>query len=200
MHSPQPASSSKLCLTKARMNDHPYGFRYFFYPVGQGLFSAGLLKKVGPNGRPFLWVYDCGTSSSQKLVDLGISRLKTRRSPRKRLDLVIISHFDHDHISGICKLVETFRIGTLMLPYMPLAERLILGFEEGFGPTDNLIGFFINPVAYVLAQAGPGVERIIFVQASGGEGPTTAEGTPHGPEERDNDIDLDFEHEKPVDT
>ena len=150
----------------------PDKFSYHFYAVGQGLFSTGSIRRNSEGKSRFLWVYDCGTSSSQKLVDDGIHRLETFEGGRKRIDLLTLSHFDHDHISGIVRLLKEFEIGTLMLPYMPLAQRLLLAFEEGSGGADDpLTDFYLNPVAFLLSQVGPGIERILLVPPSGGEGP-----------------------------
>src|SRR5260221_111330 len=123
-----------------------HSFEYDFHPVGQGLFSSGALwpfdvvpwysdPRPGPR---YTWVYDCGSTSSQSLVDAAIAARASRFSPKPDLDLVTLSHFDHDHISGICKLVAKHRIDTLMLPYMALEQRLWMAFEENTGPDDQI--------------------------------------------------------------
>ena len=175
----------------------PDRYSYHFYPVGQGLFSTGSIRRHGEGKSRFLWVYDCGSSSSQSLLDNGIHRLDHFAGARQRIDLLVLSHFDHDHISGVVRLLEKFKIGTLMLPYMPLAQRLIIAFEEGSGGADDpLTGFYLNPVAFLLAQEGPGIERILFVPPSGNEGPDYPGDIPNprvpGPEDEPKiDFDLD---------
>jgi hypothetical protein len=150
----------------------PDNFDFHFYPVGQGLFSTGSIYCDEEEVPRFLWVYDCGTTSSQRLVDSGIERLKDYAGARPFIDLLTLSHFDQDHISGVARLLEEFKIGTLMLPYMPLAQRLVLAFEVGSGGAeDPMTAFYLNPVAFLLAQDGPGIERILFVLPSGNEGP-----------------------------
>jgi len=181
------------------MSGQRYLFKYRFHPVGQGLFSSGVIWNGGADEIRFLWVYDCGTSSSQKLIDAAIYRLRGAVRSRKCIELVTISHFDRDHISGIERLIECFKIGTLMLPYMPLAQRLMLAFEEGVEPSDELIRFFINPVEYLTALEGPGIERILFVRPSGENGPPVPESPPRSPDDADHDFDLDFDPEKPSD-
>jgi glyoxylase-like metal-dependent hydrolase (beta-lactamase superfamily II) len=124
----------------------PNTFSYHFYPVGQGLFSAGSIRRQDEDSSRFLWVYDCGTSSSQDLEDAGILDLKRFANGRSRVDLLVLSHFDHDHISGVVRLLKEFEVGTLLLPYMPLAQRLVMAFEEGSGGgNDPLTGFYLNP-------------------------------------------------------
>jgi hypothetical protein len=176
-------------------------FSYHFFPVGQGLFSTGSIGRHDERHSRFLWVYDCGTSSSQGLVDRGIAQLEHFERGRKRIDLLVLSHFDHDHISGVVRLLNKFKIGTLMLPYMPLAQRLILAFEKGSGGgNDPFTNFYLNPVAFFLAQDGPGIERILFVPPSGNEGPAYPGELPNSQEPGPGDEPrIDFESEKPKD-
>ena len=171
-------------------------FSYQFYPVGQGLFASGALRKSDEDEACFLWVYDCGTSSSPELVTMGIQMLATRAGKRQRIDLLVLSHFDHDHISGVSQLIEGFEIGTLMLPYMPLAQRMVIAFEENSGGTDDAhTVFYLNPVSFLLARGGPGIERIVLVPPSGPDGPELQGGSPDNPEDGERP-DLTFERAK----
>lgn len=148
-----------------------YHFEYHFYSVGQGLFSSGAIRR-GDETTRFLWVYDCGTSSKEELVDRGIDELKVLAGTRKKIDLLVLSHFDHDHISGVTRLLQEFSVGTLMLPYMSLAQRLVLAFEEDSGDVnDPLVEFYLNPAEFLQLQSTLGIDRILFVLPSGNEGP-----------------------------
>lgn len=180
----------------------PDRYSFHFYPVGQGLFSTGSIRRHGEGKSRFLWVYDCGSSSPQSLLDNGIDRLDHFAGKRKRIDLLVLSHFDHDHISGVVRLLQKFRIGTLMLPYMPLAQRLIIAFEEGSGGADDpMTDFYLNPVAFLLAQEGPGIERILFVPPSGNEGPAYPGELSNPPEPGPEDEPkIDFDSNMPKDT
>lgn len=139
----------------------PDAFNYHFYPVGQGLFSSGAIRRVEEGEQHFLWVYDCGSSSPQALVENAIAKLEDSAGSRRRIDLLTLSHFDHDHISGVCRLIGQFQIGTLMLPYMPLAQRLLIAFSERTNLEAAFMSFAVNPVAHLLAQGGPGIDRIL---------------------------------------
>jgi beta-lactamase superfamily II metal-dependent hydrolase len=75
-------------------------------------------------------VYDCGTASGERLVDDALIALEANVAPQKYLDLVTVSHFDRDHISGLCRLAEKLKIDTLMLPYMALEQRLCLATSQ----------------------------------------------------------------------
>ncbi len=175
-------------------------FSYRFHPVGQGLFANGYLMKNGESEPHFAWVYDCGTSSSPKFVTNGIGRLDKEVGNHGKIDLLVLSHFDHDHISGVCRLLAKFRIGTLMLPYMSLAQRLVIAFEEGSGSAEEVhTQFYLNPVAFLLAQDGPGIGRILFVPPSGREGPPLLPGAPDQPDDDEPDSELRFNPDKPDD-
>ncbi len=154
-----------------------FHFAYDFFPVGQGLFAAGFLLRSGVCG--FAWVYDCGTSSDRALMSRALKRLGGHLRTHGYVDLLILSHFDHDHISGVCELLKSFKVKRLMLPYMPLAERLVLAFEEGIDATDPMIEFFVNPVSYLLGQGDQGIDEVVFVPASGSDGPAPTDDSPN---------------------
>jgi hypothetical protein len=148
-------------------------------------------------------VYDCGSSSDKKLLARRIADLKAAWPDRDRLRLVTLSHFDHDHISGVCDLLRNFKVADLLLPYMPLWKRLLIAFEEGVAPTDDLFRFFLNPVEYLVGLDDSDIIRVIFVGASGEEGPPFPEG-PSRPSEPPRDDgerpwEPDFQREDPED-
>lgn len=154
-----------------------------FHPVGQGLFSTGWLGRWPLAAPGFHWVYDCGSSSKKRLLQdaLGTYEAEMRRlhNPRPRLDLVVISHFDKDHISGLVSLLRRFSVRTLVLPYLPLDTRLEVAFAADVRPDQPAMQFFINPVAY-LAGAVPEATlgEIIFVPGSGTEGEAVSPAEP----------------------
>ena len=174
-----------------------YHFDYCFHPVGQGLFASGAI--YGPNHcHPrYRWVYDCGTSSSQELVRQEINALMESNGNGSHLNLVTISHFDRDHISGVSSLVGKFAIDTLLLPYIPLWKRLLIAFEEGLGPTNPMLAFFRNPADFLTRLPGANISQIVFVQP-GGQAPPSSTGAPP-PSSGDDDQPWQFrlEGEKP---
>ena len=93
-----------------------------FHPVGQGLFATGSLRRHSTTRPVFRWVYDCGTTSEQQYVRRAITRLEGEwnwpEGPTRRIDMFVLSHFDHDHLSGLTTLLSKFSIGTLVLPYV----------------------------------------------------------------------------------
>ena len=74
-----------------------------FWNVGQGLFSSGRIQ-MG-DALAFHWVYDCGTSSSQKLIQNAVNKYNSDKN-QGNIDLLVLSHFDKDHISGVKELVK----------------------------------------------------------------------------------------------
>jgi hypothetical protein len=151
-----------------------------FKPVGQGLFAYGHLEMLHtakgklrlklPNQTPewdFHWVYDCGSSSGQALVNRGIQDIASKLN-RKSLDLIVISHLHFDHISGLLELLKTVHVKSIMLPWAPLWQRLIIGFEQGLRAGDAELGFYADPVGYITGAAPDRFQRIFFVLPSSG--------------------------------
>lgn len=151
-----------------------FNFEYKFHPVGQGLFATGWLGGWTDDHPRFYWVYDCGTVSKQDLLKKAINKLKAEAAPVDKgkpiIDLVTISHFDKDHISGLVSLLSKFSVRTLLLPYMPLWQRMVSAFDEGIDTQQELIQFFINPVAFITELPDVKIEKIVFVPG-GNEGP-----------------------------
>lgn len=140
-----------------------------FHPVGQGLFSSGSLHDSRITGSGFSWVYDCGTSSRKTILRKEIDSYAlfcgASTANRPTLDLLVLSHFDKDHINGVVDLLSKFSVRMILLPYVPLSKRLILAFSEQVGLHQDLMKFFIDPVAYLTREGllGP-TSRIVFVR------------------------------------
>jgi hypothetical protein len=123
-----------------------------------------------------LWVYDCGTASAKALLENALDRFAAATAAKKALlDLVVLSHFDKDHISGVVDLLGRFEVDVLLLPFVPLAQRIVLAFHEGIAIDDPLFAFFINPVGYLNGAGVRGVRRVVFVPPANGEGPGPVE-------------------------
>ena len=180
-----PSTASWLATT---LPQPVHFFGHAFHPVGQGLFSSGYVTTS--RGR-FDWVYDCGSADGKAIVAPAIrvyaaevQRDKGGRRPR--LDLVALSHFDNDHVSGLVDLLQRFDVGILMLPYLTFAQRMEVALSEGVSATHNLFQLLVSPSAFVNG-AGGGEVRILLVPPSG-------DGEPAAPIDADgaggSDIDI----------
>ena len=144
--------------------------RHSFHPVGQGLFSSGVIFLSDREEASFSWVYDCGSTSAQPCLDDALEAFYVG----DRIDLVAISHFDEDHISGMVKLLMKAPVDDLLLPYMPLWQRLVLLIEANVKLKAPLARFLLDPVGFISEIPNANVKRILFAMPSGeaAEGPT----------------------------
>jgi len=122
-----------------------YSCHFEFHKIGQGLFYSG-------NIEDYQFVYDCGTSSRAVYMDKAIKDDYYFRG-KGPLDLLIISHFHQDHVSGIKDLLnKTNGVKRVILPYLFPQQRLVLlaqyvGQSAG-AISDDYQSFLINPVRY----------------------------------------------------
>lgn len=117
------------------------------HPVGQGaMYSERFLDNE--YNTVFLAVYDCGSTSPQKLK----REVSSSFTDRDDIDLLFISHLDSDHVCGIKRLKESVNsIRNVVLPLLPdsvkntyllLADKVltqIIGSPETFFPNANII-------------------------------------------------------------
>jgi len=158
-------------------------------PVGQGGFHVGGLRLLSAapyvfrppsrarrfTGAECLYVYDCG-SEPKKHVYREIRNLLDCR-PDRHLDILVLSHFDRDHICGTPRLLRSsdgFAVDTIILPFVDMDERIVAlaraaASTEAFG--GQIDSFFVDMVfkpTATLAAFGP--RRIIFVRGDGDDG------------------------------
>jgi hypothetical protein len=141
------------------------------HAVGHGGFHTGAMGRGSARLR---WVYDCGASRSE-----GLQRLSDEidilagepRDAKRRVDLLFISHFDRDHVSGIVKLMSAVEVDTVVIPYLDDLQRAIIfvsemaDVEEENGSVDpRLIQALFDPVPWLTEL---GAKRVIQVRAGG---------------------------------
>lgn len=149
-----------------------------FYGVGQGLFSAGSIDaELHGNGlkkqERFIWVYDCGTSSQKKFMTASISEFSkdffgSFDANQDFIDLLMVSHFDKDHISGLCDLLARFKVRRIVLPHIPLWRRLIWCAFLGQPYNSVVYQFLLDPVKFITSKSKNFQPHIIFVPPSTG--------------------------------
>lgn len=168
--------------------------RLTWWPMGQGLFATGSLHRK--SGGPVHWSYDCGSASGSAQIDRAIqnfgSELKAGGGTAQ-LAFAVLSHFDADHINGFIRLIKSVPIQTLLLPYIPPWQRLVIAIEQGLSAADPLFGFFINPVAFLSQIEGGQFGEVIFVggRRPGGEDEGFAD--PVVPEDRGGPLKAETE-------
>lgn len=135
-----------------------------WWPVGQGLFMSGCLE--ANSGGRFNWVYDCGSSSGAKERDMAITRYHKELGAHP-IDLVVLSHFDRDHINGIIALIQGLHVRMLLLPYVPLWQRLLIAVGQGIAEDEAIFTFFVDPAGYLADMEGVQIEEIVFVPGAG---------------------------------
>jgi len=150
-------------------------FIYDFHPAGQGTFASGLLTTRQPDEVGFRWVFDCGSTASKQVLYPRVIDYR-RNAAGNRLDLLCISHFDNDHVSGLSALLSGMEVGTIVLPYFSPLQRLVLGALREDVP-EFFVRWVSNPVAWLLETAAS-VERIVIV------GPGSGDSDEPGPSDR----------------
>ena len=100
----------------------------YHYPVGQGIFSAQIIRGLGDS--KYVCVYDCGSVSGADNIPMYVNNLYEKLNPggkdKAKIDLLVISHLDKDHVNGVSKLMEWFDIKKIVIPYMSKIEKIIL--------------------------------------------------------------------------
>ncbi|MBB6446710.1 MBL fold metallo-hydrolase [Bacillus benzoevorans] len=84
------------------------------YPVGQGLFYAG---KLIENGEIFNFIYDCGSKTNKEHLMNCITEYQTFNGTND-IDMLVISHFDSDHVNGLQELAKKFKVKRVFFPYI----------------------------------------------------------------------------------
>lgn len=142
-------------------------FHYQFHAVGQGLFASGCLYEPNRIQPRFLWVYDCGsTRTKASFWQDQISGLKEFARGRQLIELLTISHFDNDHISGVAELLGRFEVEVLLLPFVPLHRRIEVAFQQGMSSEDPRFGFYANPAQFLQGLPRANIQRIVIVMPS----------------------------------
>jgi hypothetical protein len=119
--------------------------------VGQGLFYDG--KIAG-----FAFVYDCGSIPTQYAVD-SVRDYHANLGGTK-LNLLVLSHFDQDHISGLDDLLQGLTVDFAVLPYVSPIERLVLALQSP-GLQAWVYDFWADPIDYLVNRKG--TQNVVIV-------------------------------------
>lgn len=81
----------------------------FIFPVGQGGFAC---ETIGDH----VVVYDCGSQTSNSMVESCIDHLSTITD---HVDILFISHFDTDHVNSLRYLVNSVKVKKAVMSLIP---------------------------------------------------------------------------------
>ena len=129
-----------------------YVGKFVFHPVGHGLFYTGEI--TDDSGESFSFAFDCGSENEQIVLDIinngllpnGLSDILP-----EHIDLLIISHFHADHISGALELIKKKRISKVILPYLTDTTKILYAskMDSSFSNGSNLVNFISDPTTVI---------------------------------------------------
>ncbi|MDB4516715.1 hypothetical protein N9089_03870 [Crocinitomicaceae bacterium] len=129
------------------------------HAVGQGFFHSAVIE--GQHHKPCMhYVYDCGSTDREALtreIDGYVEMLNGAS-----VELLFVSHMDHDHVCGLDQLLLNATVNCSILPYLTPIERLTLIAEAlDKGNFDgNSFHFLCDPTDWLRER---GIRRIIYV-------------------------------------
>jgi hypothetical protein len=146
------------------------------WPVGQGLFGH---MEVRAAEAAFRIVYDCGGLGS----DPDHVQNKVRDLEAHRVDLLVLSHFHLDHISGVPALVNSKQVGRAWIPYLAPQVRVV--FATALAAQATLAGLlpanYVEPLRLVGNPRGWFGARGVPVDELGGPAAPGEAGPPRPP-------------------
>lgn len=159
-------------------------------PVGQGAFILGeevLINDRGKDPTRVRWIYDCGTAGKVETINASIVETHDFWAPSVKIDLLVVSHFDKDHISGLPQLLSDYRFERIVLPFMTRLERVVQSIdaiegaiEEDLVLAAQLVRLVDDPAAFIIEQGGDGTRVIVARPSDGAPARDSREGEPLG--------------------
>ncbi|MFJ2620093.1 MBL fold metallo-hydrolase [Glutamicibacter sp. NPDC087344] len=149
------------------------------YRVGHGGFHATIVKPtISGSFEPLVYVYDAGASPDvdllERAIDSFVARLVTENVVR--VNYVIISHIDEDHVNRLDYLLEALKVagigpGILMIPWLSDACKLLaLARTSRRNPSAVAVNLLKQPSQVVQYAAGLGIEEVVFVRGGADDG------------------------------
>ena len=140
----------------------------FQYPIGQGCFHAGSIRKgdaVYHDDQAFHYVYDCGSDDRQALGEA----IDSYKNQAPHVDALFVSHLDNDHVNGLDRLLSVVKVDTV---YVPHVNEVVLVLELIQAELDGALS-----VSLIEASMDPGnwfrsrgVRRVVGVEESPDDG------------------------------
>ena len=82
------------------------------HPVGQGGFHTSEIRIRSSRTEKFTIVYDCGATQNdalQQSIDWYVNNYE-------KIDLLVLSHLDNDHVQGLDQLLTHISVDTVLIP------------------------------------------------------------------------------------
>lgn len=140
--------------------------KFKFHPVGQGGFYSG--KFYNDEVVIASVVYDCGTITRNNFIREEIEEFKSDIvSNEKEISLLVISHFDEDHINHLTDLLTNItRVQYIIVPYINKIEKLCLIMKHLNDTSDFGYREFVWNTVKWFDDQGINIEHFLFVNSS----------------------------------
>ncbi|GKX58079.1 hypothetical protein [Leminorella grimontii] len=152
-----------------------YLVRECFHAVGNGTLFTGQIKEIEGSG-VFNWVYDCGSTSKRTICNTLNNLPNWFGSTSQPIDMLVISHFDDDHVNGLEVLLRTYNVKKLVFPFTEWAQsirEISIGGQKGVSPSVALLQ--LNPAKWLEVNGLENrIDEILFVQGEGYSDEVTA--------------------------
>jgi len=133
-----------------------------FHSVGQGCFYSGEIF-CAPNSDPLRLVYDCGSETAGDALEREVD-LYHQVIHQSRLDVLILSHLDADHVNGLTLLLDNgLTARNVFLPYLNPTQRAVAAAAAGAEADPDYFELLADPVEFL---EGRGTENIIFIRGN----------------------------------
>jgi hypothetical protein len=135
-----------------------------FNAVGHGTFFNGLAVHRRQRDS-FSWIYDCGSKRTTR-IGQEITGLERWAQWPEDVDLLVLSHFDDDHVNGVERLLSLRRVRVLALPYLDIGHRLAgAGSVSSEACSASTAAFQLDPKAWLQSRGLSGqVDTLLLVQ------------------------------------
>lgn len=153
---------------------------FIIHPVGQGLFYSGKISHE--NKIKFRMVFDCGSNTAGACQEEIEIYRDSDFLEEKVLDLLVVSHFDKDHVNQIENLPKGgIKVKKLVMPFLTFEERLFLVLKcldsKKILPEDDFyVRFAVDPLGTIDGNFDGDSE--VFLIDSGPDEPTDSDGSP----------------------
>jgi hypothetical protein len=139
-----------------------------FHAVGHGTFLTGLVfpeYSMSGGSETFSWVYDCGSKSSKALKD-ALNRARQLEHWPESIDMLVLSHFDDDHVNGLEDLLKKQKVKCLVLPFSEWQQRLrevAVGGTKGISASTAQLQ--LDPVGWLASRdLGSRVNTLLLIR------------------------------------